>query len=136
MFQKLSKKYKLGIATNAIQSTLDLTLKKLKIKKFIKAAISTKNLKNPKPHPEIYLRCLLELNSIPRQTLILEDSHYGRMAAKDSGCKLLPVNIPVHKLFIEVLLSIFINLLPSVNKTIKVSPSCTLICSTHCFKFI
>tara|TARA_X000001036_G_C20681186_1_gene805962 strand:+ start:818 stop:2191 length:1374 start_codon:yes stop_codon:yes gene_type:complete len=91
MFQKLSKKYKLGIATNAIQSTLDLTLKKLKIKKFIKAAISTKNLKNPKPHPEIYLRCLLELNSIPRQTLILEDSHYGRMAAKDSGCKLLPV---------------------------------------------
>ena len=27
MFKRLSKKYKLGIATNAIQSTLDLTLK-------------------------------------------------------------------------------------------------------------
>lgn len=91
MFKRLSKKYKLGIATNAIQSTLDLTLKKLKIKKFVKAAISTKYLRNPKPHPEIYLRCLLELDSIPRNTLILEDSHYGRIAAKEAGCKLLPV---------------------------------------------
>ena len=45
MFKRLSKKYKLGIATNAIQSTLDLTLKKLKIKKFIGTAISTKYLK-------------------------------------------------------------------------------------------
>ena len=28
---------------------------------------------------------------MPRNTLILEDSHYGRIAAKEAGCKLLPV---------------------------------------------
>ena len=71
MFKRLSKKYKLGIATNAIQSTLDLTLKKLKIKKIYRNSNFDKIPKNPKPHPEIYLRCLLELNR--KGILNLED---------------------------------------------------------------
>jgi HAD superfamily hydrolase (TIGR01509 family) len=91
MFQKLSKKYKLGIATNAIQDTLDQSIKKLKLKKFIKSAISTKQIKSSKPSPEIYLRSMINLGSNPRNTLILEDSHVGRSAAKDSGAKLMPV---------------------------------------------
>jgi hypothetical protein len=33
----------------------------------------------------------LQLDSKPNETLILEDSHYGRKAAQDSGCLLFPV---------------------------------------------
>ena len=91
MFQKLSKNYKLGIATNAIQDTLDQSIKRLKLKKFIKSAISTKQINSPKPSPEIYLRSMINMNSNPRNTLILEDSHVGRSAAKDSGAKLMPI---------------------------------------------
>lgn len=91
MFKKLSEEFKLGIATNAVQKTLDLVIKKLKIRKFLNSAISTKKLKNPKPHPEIYLRSILNLNSNPKNTLILEDSHFGRIAAKDSGAVLMPI---------------------------------------------
>ena len=51
-----------------------------------------KNIKNSKPHPEIYLRAMIELNSSPKNTLILEDSPYfGRAAAKDSGANLMPI---------------------------------------------
>ena len=91
MFKKLSKSYKLGVATNAVQKTLNLALKKLKIGKFLTSSISTKTLKNPKPHPEIYIRSFLNLNSNPKNTLIIEDSHFGRIAAKDSGANLMPI---------------------------------------------
>ena len=91
LFAKLSKKYKIGIATNAIQETLDIAIDKLKIKKFIKYSLSTKSIINPKPHPEIYLRCIINLSTKPSNTLILEDSHNGRVAAKDAGAKLMPI---------------------------------------------
>lgn len=91
LFKKLSKNYKIAIATNAIKKTLKTCLKKLKITKFINYSISNEDLNNPKPHPEIYLRCLLKLNSKPNETLILEDSHYGRKAVQDAGCFLFPV---------------------------------------------
>jgi HAD superfamily hydrolase (TIGR01509 family) len=91
MFKKLSKNYKLGIATNAVQKTLNLALKKLKIGKFLTSSISTKTIKNSKPHPEIYIRSFLNLNCNPKNTLIIEDSHFGRIAAKDSGAILMPI---------------------------------------------
>jgi len=91
IFKNLSHKYKIGIATNAIQKTLNLSIKKLKIKKFVKFSISKNFIRNPKPHPEVYLKLILRLNSNPKNTLIIEDSHHGRSAAKDSGAELMPI---------------------------------------------
>ena len=91
LFEKLSKKFKIGIATNAIEETLKIALKKLRISKFINFSLSTENIKNPKPHPEIYLRCIINLNSKPKNTLVLEDSHNGRISAKESGARLMPI---------------------------------------------
>jgi HAD superfamily hydrolase (TIGR01509 family) len=91
LFQKLSKKYKIGIATNAIEETLQIAIKKLKIGKFVKFSISTESIKNSKPHPEIYLRSIVNLNSKPKNTLVLEDSHNGRISAKEAGARLMPI---------------------------------------------
>ena len=91
LFQKLSKKFKLGIATNAIQETLEIAIKKLRIGKFLNFSISTEKLENSKPHPEIYLRSIVNLNTKPKNTLILEDSHNGRIAAKEAGARLMPI---------------------------------------------
>lgn len=91
LFYKFSKNYKLAIATNAVRETLDICLKILKIKKFCSYSLSNNDLINPKPHPEIYLRCLVKLGLRPSETLIIEDSHYGRVSAQDSGCYLMPI---------------------------------------------
>ena len=91
LFQKLSKKYKIGIATNGIEETLQIAIKKLRIGKFVKFSISTENIKNSKPHPEIYLRSIVSLNSKPKNTLVLEDSHNGRISAKEAGARLMPI---------------------------------------------
>ena len=91
IFSKMSKKYKLAIATNAVNETLNICVDILKIRKFCSYLISNENVSTPKPHPEIYLRCLINLGLKPKETLIIEDSHYGRISAQDSGCNLMPV---------------------------------------------
>ena len=40
---------------------------------------------NPKPHPEIYWKAMLDLNSLPSETIIIEDSAVGRLGASQSG---------------------------------------------------
>tara|TARA_E500000178_G_scaffold327159_1_gene355994 strand:+ start:1319 stop:2704 length:1386 start_codon:yes stop_codon:yes gene_type:complete len=91
LFSKLSKDYKICIATNAINKTLQVCLKRLKIKKFISFSFSNQDVVNNKPHPEIYLKCLIDMGLKPSETLIFEDSSHGVMAAQDSGCHLFTV---------------------------------------------
>ena len=74
MFTKLSKNYKICIATNAVNKTLQVCLKKLRIKKLITSSFSNQDVVNNKPHPEIYLKCLIDMGCKPNETLIFEDS--------------------------------------------------------------
>ena len=90
-FSKLSKNYKISLATNAVKKTLNTCIKKLKIKKFIFQSYSNEDVINNKPHPEVYLKCLVNMGLKPSETLIFEDSHHGVMAAQDSGCLLYTV---------------------------------------------
>ena len=86
IFKKLyDLKIKICIASNAINSTVETCIKKLKLKKFISFYISNNELKNPKPHPEIYLKCFLRLGLSPKECIIVEDSYYGIKAAHNSG---------------------------------------------------
>tara|TARA_R100000008_G_scaffold85460_1_gene75452 strand:+ start:43 stop:1062 length:1020 start_codon:yes stop_codon:yes gene_type:complete len=52
---------------------------------------SNQDVGHPKPHPEIYLRCMVEARVKPKETLIIEDSKIGREAARESGGHLLGV---------------------------------------------
>tara|TARA_B110000305_G_C19442463_1_gene642758 strand:+ start:879 stop:2240 length:1362 start_codon:yes stop_codon:yes gene_type:complete len=91
MFQILHKKYKIAVATNAVNSTLNICLNKLRINKFVDFKLSNENINYPKPNPEIYLRTFIKFGIYPSEALIVEDSHYGREAAISSGAKLLPI---------------------------------------------
>lgn len=91
LMEKLSKNYKIAVATNAVSSTLEICIKKLKIKKFLSFYISNEEVFNPKPHPEIYMKSMLQMKASPKETLIVEDSYVGRNAAQDSGAILFPV---------------------------------------------
>ena len=85
IFSKLSKKYKLAVATNAVKSTLDICLKNLQIKKFISFTLSNEDVIMPKPHPEIYYKIFIKFKLYPDEVLIVEDSNVGRQAASLSG---------------------------------------------------
>jgi len=86
-----NKNIKIAVATNAIKDTLDICCSKLRINKFIDFKISNEDVSYPKPFPEIYWKCMIEFNTLPTNTLIIEDSNHGRQAATNSGANLIPV---------------------------------------------
>ena len=92
IFQKLhSDGYKIAVASNAVRSTVDTSIDCLELRKYIHTIYSNEDVERPKPHFEMFFKIMLELNSKPDETLILEDSHIGRQAVLEAGCHLLPI---------------------------------------------
>src|SRR5690606_27749555 len=83
--------YKICVASNAVSSTIRLCLDRLGIKKFVNTIISNEDVKLPKPSSEMYLKCMIQHGVDPVETLIVEDSYYGRLAVHNSGAYLCPV---------------------------------------------
>ena len=52
----------LEFPVHPIQETLKIAIKKLKISQYVDYSLSNENVKNPKPHPEIYKVTLDKLN--------------------------------------------------------------------------
>jgi dTDP-glucose pyrophosphorylase len=53
--------------------------------------VSNEDVKRTKPYPEMYWQCMTALDVLPKNTVIIEDSHIGRQGALDSGAHLVPV---------------------------------------------
>ena len=56
--------------------------------------ISNEDVKNSKPHPEMYWKAISSMSFLPEQTLIVEDSPYGLLAASRSKSHVLRVKSP------------------------------------------
>lgn len=83
--------YKLYLASNSVRITVDAALKALGVADLFDRTFSNNDVKLHKPHPEIYLRCVLEAGLSPKEVMICEDSPIGRRAALESGCHLCPI---------------------------------------------
>lgn len=82
------------VASNCIYKTIQTILVKKGFMEFIDYFISNEDVKNPKPSPEIYYRCMIRANQSTNNTFILEDSPTGRKAAYDSGANVIEVENP------------------------------------------
>lgn len=80
-----SEGYLIYVASNSIKNTIDLALEKLGVTNLIDRVYSNQDVKSSKPHPEIYLKCMVDAGVSPKQTVIIEDSKHGREAAVKSG---------------------------------------------------
>jgi len=58
---------------------------------YIDEYFSNEDVQSPKPHAEIYLRCMVKAGVNPKECLIVEDSHVGRKAASESGAHVMGV---------------------------------------------
>jgi len=83
--------YKIAVASNSIRESVKLSLISLGIIEFVDYYVSNEDVKRPKPFPEMYWKCMTTLNALPKDTIIIEDSHIGRQGAINSGAHLLPV---------------------------------------------
>lgn len=83
--------YKLACCSNSIKETLHLMLKSSHLFDHFDLIIGNDEVKNPKPHPEIYLTAFERLGVQPHECLIVEDSPHGIESAKASGATVLEV---------------------------------------------
>lgn len=90
----LSKDYKLVVCSNSIRKTVLTVISKLGLMEFMDLIISNEDVKNSKPHPEMYWKAISMMSVLPEETLIIEDSPYGLMAASRSKSHILRVKNP------------------------------------------
>lgn len=86
-----SKGIKVAVASNSIRETIKLALLSIGVIEYVDYYVSNEDVSRTKPFPEMYWKCMTALNALPKDTVIIEDSHIGRQGALDSGAHLIPV---------------------------------------------
>ena len=81
----------LGCCSNSIEETLHLMLRSAHIFEHFDLILGNDNVKNPKPHPEIYLTAFKMLKVKPGECIIVEDAPHGISSAKASGARVFEV---------------------------------------------
>lgn len=83
--------YKIGLATNSPNSLILKVLRKLDIEHYFDIAISSDFVDKGKPSPDIYIKIAFELDTIPSNCIVFEDSTSGIHAAIAAGMSVVAV---------------------------------------------
>ncbi len=86
-----SEGYILACATNSIRYSAKLQLIRRGFLEHIDILYTNQDVINPKPHSEIYLRCIIKAGVNTKETIILEDSDLGREGARQTGAYVLDI---------------------------------------------
>jgi HAD superfamily hydrolase (TIGR01509 family) len=90
----ISQGFKIAVCSNSIRRTVLTVLSKLGVIEYMDLIISNEDVKNSKPHPEMYWKAISMMECLPEETLIVEDSPYGLLAASRSKAHILRVKNP------------------------------------------
>jgi len=104
LFQELEEQgYKIGVCSNSIRRTVLTALSKSELIHHCSVIVSNEDVKNSKPHPEMYWKAMSIMEVLPEETLIVEDSPPGLMAAERSSAKYIrvdnPYDVTIDKIF-------------------------------------
>jgi dTDP-glucose pyrophosphorylase/predicted HAD superfamily phosphohydrolase YqeG len=86
--------YQIAVASNSIRKTVLTVLSKLGIMEYMDLVVSNEDVENSKPHPEMYWKAISKMKCLPEETLNVEDSPYGLLAAARSKSYILRVKNP------------------------------------------
>lgn len=94
-FKKLKEfGYIIAVCSNSIRETVKISLLRIGLIPYVDFFLSNEDVVYSKPSPEIFLRAMILANVSPKNTIIVEDSYVGRLAAEASGARLYPVSSP------------------------------------------
>lgn len=95
LFKKLVEDgYMVGVCSNSIRRTVLTALAKSELMEYLSVIISNDDVKNPKPHPEMYWKAMSMQGCLPEETVIVEDSPQGLAAAHRARAKVIRVSAP------------------------------------------
>jgi HAD superfamily hydrolase (TIGR01509 family) len=102
---------KVGVVTNSIRSTTEFMLNYAGIMKYLDVLVTNEDVSEPKPSPEGYEKAMKSLGIKPSKTWVVEDGHYGILAAEQAGANVIQVISPQDvqlELFTEIFPEIFV----------------------------
>jgi HAD superfamily hydrolase (TIGR01509 family) len=83
--------FKVGLATNSRTREVEIIFNKLGFNGYFDIRLARDNVKNVKPHPEIYLKGADIFGVNPSECVVFEDSIVGITAAKSAGMKCVAI---------------------------------------------
>ena len=99
----IAQGYKLAVCSNSIRKTVLTVLSKFDIIDRFDLIISNEDVSNSKPHPEMYWKAMSRIGVLPEETLIIEDSPFGLLAASRSKANVMRVASPKEILYINII---------------------------------
>jgi HAD superfamily hydrolase (TIGR01509 family) len=104
MFDMLRRDgYKLACASNSIRRSVLVMLSKIGVIEHMDLILSNEDVKNSKPHPEMYWKAMSMMSVLPEETLIVEDSPHGLLAASRSRANVLRVDNPSDLVYSKII---------------------------------
>ena len=84
--------YRMASCSNSIRKTMEILFERSALIDYFEFYLSNQDVKEPKPHPEMYIAAMQKMGLQPNECLILEDNENGIKAAKASGAHLMVVH--------------------------------------------
>lgn len=95
LFQYLDlQNIKFGIVTNANKQSSKFLLQQLGLLEYVKVLVTNNDVVNAKPHPEPYIRAMMQIGGKYEHFTIFEDSAIGLAAAVATGTRVVLVSSP------------------------------------------
>lgn len=95
----VAARYPLAIASGALRSEIDIITERIGLGKYFQVIVSSEDINEGKPNPEIFMKALALLNQarpegqklLPSECLVIEDSKEGIHGAHAAGIRCLAV---------------------------------------------
>ncbi|MCW4019713.1 MAG: HAD family phosphatase [Candidatus Bathyarchaeota archaeon] len=87
----LRSNVKIALATMSNRKVIDKILSEKGIRDHFDVVITADEVDQPKPNPEIFLKSAIKLKSPPEKCVVVEDSVFGVIAAKNANMKCIAI---------------------------------------------
>ena len=100
LLPELAARFPLAVASGALRAEIEMILQGAGLRESFQTIVSAEDVGEGKPHPEIFIKAIGEINRLGRagapilasECLVVEDSKEGIMAAHRAGIKCLAVS--------------------------------------------
>src|ERR1700730_3558505 len=92
--QRLARRWRLGLASSSPTNLIDVVLSRAGLTEYFAVTISTEEVANGKPAPDVYLAVAARLEVPPDQCAAIEDSSNGLRAARAAGMRVVAIPRP------------------------------------------
>jgi len=89
ILEELSNRLPIAIATNSSRQDTEYVFRSTPVHRFMKKVVTASDVKQLKPHPEMYLLAAAQLGVPPNECIVLEDSPAGSEAGRAAGMYVL-----------------------------------------------